>query len=76
MIQKKYMAVLVESPRDNKREIIAKGASEEIVAFCDLNEIFRQNIKKMSLEMSREGLKVIALAVKEINSKSLVLYLT
>jgi Ca2+-transporting ATPase len=67
--EKKYMAVLVESP-SHKKEIIAKGAAEKILSYCKMDNSLRTEIKKLSAQMSKEGLKVIALAVKEVDDKS------
>ena len=67
--EKKYTAVLVESP-GHKREIIVKGAPEKVLSYCDLDKSQQAEIKKLTDSMSERGLKVIALATKEINEKS------
>ena len=67
--EKKYTAVLVESP-GHKREIIIKGAPEKIVSYCELNQSQKNEIKKLTDSMSERGLKVIALATKKIDEKS------
>ena len=67
--EKKYMATLVESP-GHKREIIVKGAPEKIVSYCNLDKITKEEIMELTESMSERGLKVIALATKEIDKKT------
>ena len=67
--EKKYMATLVESP-DHKREIIVKGAPEKVLSYCGLDKATKEEITKLTESMSERGLKVIALATKEVDKKS------
>jgi len=67
--EKKYTAVLVESP-GHTREIIVKGAPEKVASFCNLDASAISEIKNLTASMSERGLKVIALATKAIDEKT------
>ncbi len=54
----KYMAVLVKNGRHNL--LIAKGAPEKIIEFCDLNSRQAESVLSEASELSRMGLKVLA----------------
>lgn len=62
--EKKYMSVTVNF-RD-KKELIIKGSTETIITFCDLSSKVKKAILSKAALMSKEGLKVIALADKKI----------
>ena len=66
--EKKFMAVLV-SDQFRQKELIAKGAPEKIISFCSLSNIQKRKIKKTSSCLSKEGLKVIAVASKKISKE-------
>lgn len=66
--ENKYMSVTVN--QKGKREIIAKGSAEKIISFCSLPARTKKVILDKASEMSKEGLKVIALAHKQINSSN------
>lgn len=67
--ENKYMATLVEGP-NRKKEIIVKGAPEKVVSYCNLDKAQKAEIKKLTEDMSERGLKVIALATKNVDEKS------
>lgn len=47
---------------DNEIIIAAKGSPEKIITICDVNEEQKKNIENKISEMSKEGLRVIAIA--------------
>ena len=65
--ENQYMAVLVNI--NGKKEIIVKGAPEKIASFCS-NKSDARKIKAMAEELSRKGLKVIAVAKKTVDRSS------
>ncbi|MCL5410978.1 MAG: cation-transporting P-type ATPase [Patescibacteria group bacterium] len=67
--EKKFMAVLIQRQNGDK-EVIAKGAPEKILSFCKIERSLRDEIKKTASKLSEEGLKVIAVASRKVNSKS------
>ncbi|MCX6808914.1 MAG: cation-transporting P-type ATPase [Candidatus Berkelbacteria bacterium] len=69
---KKFMAVLIES--GNQKSLIAKGMTEKIVEFCQLDSESKKEILQECHELSRQGFRVIALADKHLGElKSSVL---
>ncbi len=62
-----YMAVLVNI--DRKKEMIVKGAPEKIASFCS-NKADAKKIREMAGTLSKEGLKVIAVAKKTVDRSS------
>lgn len=50
--------------------IYAKGASEKILEFCSLSKEHKKQIILKSEELSKQGLKTIALAKKEVSEKT------
>lgn len=66
--EKKYMSVTVN--KNGRRELVVKGSTESVISFCTLSREIKKEILKRSEKMSREGLKVIALASKKLNSSN------
>ncbi|MFA4995806.1 MAG: cation-translocating P-type ATPase [Patescibacteria group bacterium] len=62
----KFMSVTVN--QNGKKEIIAKGSAEKIISFCNIPAKAKRTILSKASEMSKEGLKVIALSCKQINN--------
>ncbi|MFT0846901.1 cation-transporting P-type ATPase [Actinomycetaceae bacterium L2_0104] len=58
----KYMAVLAETP-DHKRRIFLKGAPDRLFDLC--TDVDREHWEKVVDELSREGLRVLAAAVRD-----------
>lgn len=67
--EKKYMAVLVQSP-NHKKEIIIKGAPEKIISLCKINSVHKALILEASMSLSKEGFKLIAVATKQIDEST------
>lgn len=67
------MSVVIES-EGNKRQIIAKGAVEEMLSICShveydgevlpLSQALREEIYKQSAQLNKEGMRVLAIAHK------------
>jgi Mg2+-importing ATPase len=73
--QRRRMSVVV-SERDDHHELICKGAVEEVVAACKrvrdsdhdvpLDASMLERVLRITRELNEEGLRVVAVAVKEI----------
>jgi Mg2+-importing ATPase len=73
--QRRRMSVVV-SEREDHHELICKGAAEEIMAACTrvrdgdhdvpLDEALLARVRGVTRELNEEGLRVVAVAVKEI----------
>lgn len=74
---RRRLSVILE--KDQNIQMITKGAVEEILSICSylqeekkqraLTNEDRQKIKKMTKKLNEQGLRVIAIAVKEIEGK-------
>lgn len=64
--EKKYMSVTALV--GDRKELIVKGSAEAVVSFCDMPAKTKKAILSRAAAMSKEGLKVIALANKKITS--------
>jgi P-type Mg2+ transporter len=72
---RRRMSVVV-SEREDHHELICKGAVEEVLAICTkvrrgedqvpVNEELLSNIRQVTKELNEEGLRVVAVAAKEI----------
>lgn len=62
----KYMKVAVK--KDSGQLAIVKGAAEQIAAMSDLSAEQKKQIKQLNSSLSDQGLRVLALASKEIDS--------
>jgi len=62
---RKYMAVIEAS--NSRKELIAKGAPEEIISFCNLDAAIKMKTIQAAEDFSAKGYKVIALASKSIS---------
>lgn len=70
--EKMYMATLHKSQISNlkfQNLILAKGAPEKILSFCDLELEKNNKIKKEVKELTERGLRVLAFAQKEVSSE-------
>ncbi|MBC7502385.1 MAG: magnesium-translocating P-type ATPase [Herminiimonas sp.] len=73
--QRRRMSVIV-SERDHHHELICKGAVEEILSGCThvqqgaasvvLDEIMLKRVLRITHDLNEEGLRVVAVAVKEV----------
>jgi Mg2+-importing ATPase len=73
--QRRRMSVVVEEA-NHHHELICKGALEEILAVCTsakdgpvikpMDESIRQQVMKLSAGLNDDGLRVIAVAYKEV----------
>lgn len=55
--------------RNNQITIAAKGSPEKILTICDIDEKEKEEIENQILKMSKEGLRVIAVAVDHLESQ-------
>ena len=66
--ENQYMAVTASN--NSKKLLIAKGSTEKILAFCDLDKKEKDKILKEVVLLGKDGFRVISLAVKKITSKN------
>lgn len=65
----KYNAVTIKN--GTSRLMIAKGAPEKIVHFCNLTAFERRTMMAQSARLSTQGFRVVAVAYKKLTAKSL-----
>lgn len=79
--QRRRMSVIV-SERDDHHELICKGAVEEMLAVCTrvqhgdhtvaLDEAMLKRLLRVTHDLNEEGLRVVAVAVKEVPPNKLI----
>lgn len=77
---RRRMSVVVEECRSGKRQIITKGAVEEMLGVCSHTEVqgravpltgeLKQQARQTSERMNRQGLRVLAVAQKSFTGKA------
>lgn len=65
---KKYMTVEIQD--GNNKLLIAKGAVDKLIKFCDLKSKQQEEILLKSKELSGQGLRIIGVAEKKLTGRS------
>ena len=65
---KRYLFVVIESGRE--RKLIVKGSPESVMALCKVSQSAREKIMRLYDRLSRDGLRAVAVAEREISKKS------